>query len=100
MVPRSLDVETSSSLWLDAVRTTLSIDDDVAAVLDRLRKARKVSLKQLINEALRRGLQEMNKKTPRREMFTTRAVALGRLRIGSLDNIAEAVAIAEDESFK
>ena len=82
------------------MRTTLSIDSDVAAVLDRLRRTRKVSLKHLINEALRRGLQEMNRKTPRREMFTTRAVALGRLRIGSLDNIAEAIAIAEDERFK
>jgi len=82
------------------MRTTLSIDDDVAAVLDRLRKTKKISLKHLINEALRRGLQEMTRKTPRREMFTTRTAALGRLRIGSLDSIAEAVAMAEDERFK
>jgi hypothetical protein len=31
------------------MRTTLTIDDDIAAVLERLRKSRDASLKQLIN---------------------------------------------------
>jgi len=69
--------------------------------LDRLRKTRSARLKDLVNEALRRGLQEMMSTRPkRREPFRTQAVALGRLRIGSLDNVAEALAIAEGESFK
>lgn len=82
------------------MRTTLTIDDDVAAVLERLRKSRDESLKQLINEALRRGLKDMSSRAKPREEFRTRSVALGRLRISSIDNVAEALAAAEGESFK
>ena len=82
------------------MRTTLTIDDDVAAVLERMRKSRDASLKQLINEALRRGLKEMSGRTKPREEVRTRSVALGRLRISGIDNIGEALAAAEGESFK
>ena len=82
------------------MRTTLTIDDDVAASLERLRKARDASLKDLINEALRRGIKEMSARPKRREPFRTRAVDLGRVKIGSLDNVQEALAVAEGESFK
>jgi hypothetical protein len=82
------------------VRTTLTIEDDVAASLERLRKARDGSLKDLINEALRRGIKEMSARAKPREPFRTRAVDLGRAQIGSLDDIGEALAVAEGESFK
>jgi hypothetical protein len=82
------------------MRTTLTIDDDVAASLERLRKARDGSLKELINEALRRGIKDMSARTKPREPFRTRAVALGRVQTGPLDNISEALAVAEGESFK
>jgi hypothetical protein len=45
------------------MRTTLSLDDDVAAVLDGLRETRGESLKVLVNEALRRDLKEMRSVT-------------------------------------
>ena len=82
------------------MRTTLTLDDDVVAALERLRKTRGASLKDLVNEALRRGLKEMNARPKPREPFRTQAVTLGHLRIGSIDNVAEALAIAESESFK
>jgi hypothetical protein len=82
------------------MRTTLTLDDDVVAALERLRKARGASLKDLVNEALRRGLREMSVRPKRREPFRTQSVALGNLRIGSIDNVSEALAIAESESFK
>jgi len=41
------------------MRTTLTIDDDVAVQLNRLRCERDSSLKDLVNEALRRGLRDM-----------------------------------------
>jgi hypothetical protein len=82
------------------MRTTLTIDDDVAARLERLRRNRRTSLKDLINEALRRGLNDMGRRRSPREPIATRAVALGRVRIASIDNIAEALAIVEGESFK
>jgi hypothetical protein len=82
------------------MRTTLTIDDDVAANLERLRKTRNAKLKDLINEALRRGLREMSVRPKRRAPFRTRVVDLGPVQIGPLDNIGEALAIAEGDSFK
>ena len=82
------------------MRTTLTLDDDVVATLERLRKTRKASLKQLVNEALREGLKQMRARPKRREPYRTQAVALGCCRIGSIDNVAEALSIAEGESFK
>lgn len=82
------------------MRTTLTLDDDVAAVLERLRQSRRASLKDLVNEALRRGLRDMGNRTKPRESVRTRSVALGRLRIAGIDNIGDALAIAEGETFK
>ena len=81
------------------MRTTLTLDDDVAAALERLRKSRDASLKDLVNEALRRGLRDMANPT-KRERLQTRSVALGRLRIAGLGNIGEALALAEGEAYK
>jgi len=82
------------------MRTTLTFDDDVAATIQRLRRARRTSLRHLVNEALRRGLREMTERPRRGDAFRTQAVALGRLRVGSIDNVTEALAIAEGESFR
>ncbi len=81
------------------MRTTLTIEDDVAAVLERLRKTRHVGLKAVVNEALRRGLQEMTRQAKRREPFRTRSLDLGRVLVGSIDNVAETLAVAEGEAF-
>jgi hypothetical protein len=81
------------------VRTTLTIDDDVAALLEQLRNKRGIGLKDLINEALRRGLRELNVRPKPRTPFRTRSVDLGRARIASIDNIGEVLAIAEGEDF-
>jgi Ribbon-helix-helix protein, copG family len=80
------------------MRTTLTIDNDVAASLERLRKARDGSLKDLINEALRRGIKEMSARAKPREPFRTRAVDLGRVKLSSLDNVNEALAVAERDN--
>jgi hypothetical protein len=82
------------------MRTTLTLDDDVAVLLRRLRKSRRGSLKQLVNEALRRGLKEMNRRAKPREELRTQSVALGRLRVSGIDNISEALAVAERQSYK
>jgi hypothetical protein len=81
------------------MRTTLSLDDDVAAALERLRKNRDASFKELVNEALRQGLRQLDRKQ-RRTRLRTRAVDLGRCRIGSLDDVAEALALGEGEAFR
>jgi Arc/MetJ family transcription regulator len=82
------------------MRTTLSLDDDVAATLERMRRSRRITLKRLVNEALRRGLDDMGRRRGPRKAIRTRAVTLGRVRIPGIDNIGEALAIAEGESFK
>jgi predicted transcriptional regulator len=82
------------------MRTTLTLDDDVAAKLERLRKTREQSLKEIVNEALRHGLKQMSARPKRRQPFRTHSVDLGHCRIGSIDNVAEALAVAEGDSFK
>ena len=82
------------------MRTTLTIDDDVAALLERLRKTRKVSFKALVNEALRQGLKEMTTPSRPARPYKTRSVSLGRCLIGSPDDISEALAVAEGEDFR
>jgi hypothetical protein len=54
------------------MRTTLTLDPDVAARIERLRKSRDIALKDVVNEALRRGLDEMAAaRTKRRTAFRT-----------------------------
>jgi Arc/MetJ-type ribon-helix-helix transcriptional regulator len=82
------------------MRTTITLDDDVAAELERLRQARGLRFKNVINDVLRRGLREMSVRPKRHEAFRTKAVALGRVRLASIDNIGEVLAVAEGEAFK
>lgn len=85
---------------LRCMRTTLSLDDDVAAELERLRRDRQATHKELVNEALRLGLRQITSPARRRGRFQTAAVDLGASRVGSLDDVAEALAVAEGEPFR
>jgi hypothetical protein len=82
------------------MRTTLTLDKDVAAVIERLRKTRDVSMKTLVNEALREGLKHLGSPRRKQARFRTGSVNLGRCLLGSVDNVAEALAVAESESFR
>lgn len=81
------------------MRTTLTIDDDVAVQLERLRSKNEISLKDLVNDALRRGLRDMNAPQKKRKPFRTKTSNLGRPLI-NIDNVAEALAYLEGENFK
>ena len=81
------------------MRTTLTIDDDVAVQLERLQRERDTSLKQLVNDALRQGLNQLEAKPKPRKPFRTRTFDGGKLLI-PIDNVAEALALAEGEDFK
>ncbi len=86
---------------LCCMRTTLSLDKDVAAALEKLRKSRKVSLNVVVNDALRRGLKQMTSPvSPTRKKFRTRAVSLGRCLVGNVDNVSEVLDMAEGDTFK
>jgi hypothetical protein len=81
------------------MRTTLTIDDDVAVQLDRLRREREQSLKDIVNDALRRGLRDMQARAKRRKPFRTKTFDMGPFLV-NIDNVAEALAHAEGEDFK
>ncbi len=83
------------------MRTTLTLDDDVAVKLDRLRESRRTSLKALVNDALRLGLRNLEEPAKKpKEPFRIKAVSLGRCRLPNLDNIGEVLAIGEGEDYK
>jgi hypothetical protein len=78
----------------------LTLEDDVAALLLRVQKARKLGLKQAINTGLRAGLKQMLTSPGSPKPFKTKGVDLGRCLLGSLDDIADALAAAEGENFR
>jgi len=82
------------------MRTTLTLDDDVAAQIRRLRESRKIGLKDLINEALRSGLKAMQESKRPKRRFQTKPVSLGRCFFDNLDNTAEVLAVVEGEDYK
>jgi len=83
-----------------SMRTTLSLDDDVAALLNRARRARNASLKKVVNEALRQGLRQMTAPPQEFRPYRTPDVSLGRCRIGSIDDVSEALARGEAGSLR
>lgn len=82
------------------MRTTLTLDDDVAVQIERLRKSRDQGLKDIINEALRRGLKEMSTKPKSRPPFQTRVYDGGTPLIDNLDNVEEILSIVEGDFRK
>lgn len=75
------------------MRTTLTLDPDVAVQIERLRKSRDMALKDIVNEALRRGLSEMTAKPKKKEPFRT-SVHDGQLMIV---DVKEALAMLDEE---
>ncbi|MCE9630612.1 MAG: ribbon-helix-helix protein, CopG family [Planctomycetia bacterium] len=81
------------------MRTTLSLDDDVAARIEQLRQTLDKPLKEVVNEALRRGLAGMHE--PRvRAPYRTQPADLGRCRLPNVDDVAAALAAAEGEGHR
>jgi ribbon-helix-helix CopG family protein len=81
------------------MRTTLTLDNDVAARLERMRERRRVPLKQIVNDALREGLDRLEDPQPPKR-FRTRVRSLGRPLVGSLDNVEEVLDVVEPHQFK
>jgi hypothetical protein len=82
------------------MRTTITLEDDVAASLRRLGKTRRLKFKALVNLVLREGIRSMMGPVRKRKIFQTRSIDLGPCRTANVDNIAEVLAVAEGESFR
>lgn len=78
------------------MRTTLTLDDDVAVRLKAAAKDRPFRV--VVNEALRAGLAALDTRTPPRPRHRTRGFNLGASLVGSLDNIEEVLSRAEGDA--
>lgn len=76
------------------MRTTVNLDDDVAAAVERLRRERSIGLSQAINELVRAGLTARTPRTP----FRQRSQPIG-LRI-DVTNVAEALDLLEGPDYR
>jgi hypothetical protein len=82
------------------MRTTLTLDDDVAAKLKAESRRAGRPFREVVNETLRRGLASQSV-TSRRHQFKVEARDLGDLTPGlSLDNVAELIEQVEGSAFR
>lgn len=89
------------------MRTTLTLDDDLAARLKELAFEQDKAFKQVVNETLRAGLRAAQE-PPRAKRYRVRAVAMGEARRGVdvdkalrlADTLEDATIAAEIESRK
>ncbi len=80
------------------MRTTLTLDPDVAAMLKKEMRQQKATLKETINKALRAGLQPSpNAGTPP-QPYRMGTLSLGKLLI-DITSSSEALAMLDDLDF-
>ncbi|MHB1595492.1 MAG: hypothetical protein ACYCO9_04150 [Streptosporangiaceae bacterium] len=83
------------------MRTTITLDDDLAIRLERYRGKRGESFKDALNEAVRVGLGHLEERADvTHEIRHTEPLRLGRRLAGSIDNVSAALAVAEGEDFR
>ncbi len=82
------------------MRTTLTLDDDVAALLEQARRQRRVSLKQLVNDALRLGLPQLEAKREPAKRRYTHPTNAGRPLVDNFDDIDELLRLGEGEAYR
>jgi Arc/MetJ family transcription regulator len=95
-----VEIKASIVIGFDAMRTTLTLDDDVAAELERLRRIERKRFKTVVNEALRRGLRQDGLGAAQGAKLRTRSVSLGEFKLGSVDNVAEVLSGLEGKGPK
>jgi hypothetical protein len=78
------------------MRTTLTLDDDVAAAIERRRRELNHTLKQEVNDLIRAGLarEEDRDAEAQRPLFRVQPLDVGELLI-DIDDVSEALDIAE-----
>jgi hypothetical protein len=82
------------------VRTTLTLEKDVAVRLEREQRRRQASFKDVVNDVLRAGLDSLERGQPAGRTFRTTGFPLGPSLVGSLDNIEEVLSRAEGDDHR
>jgi hypothetical protein len=81
------------------VRTTLTLDDDVAARLRRLRSPER-TFKELVNDTLRAGLDAIEQPAPRPRRGYTRPADLGEPLVANVDDVWGVIAAVEGDDHR
>jgi hypothetical protein len=82
------------------MRTTLTLDDDVALRLVEEQQRRGASFRDTVNAVLRAGLDGQGRARRPRSRFRTTGFDLGPTLVGSLDNVEDVLARAEGEDHR
>jgi hypothetical protein len=76
------------------MRTTLTLDDDVAAAIEHRRRALRHSLKREVNDLLRAGLMHEEQEPPKTPRFRVEPLPVGELLI-PIDDVSAALDVGE-----
>ncbi len=85
------------------MRTTITLDDDVASSIERLQEQENKSFKEIVNELLREGIgskinkSKKGKKSPDR--YETPVLKSGPPLYRDIDNTAEILSVVEGENY-
>ena len=82
------------------MRTTLTLDDDVAAAIERRRRELQHSLKQEVNDLIRAGLTHVEQEQGETPRFRVEPLNIGECLIDNFDDISAVLAIAEGEDYR
>ena len=84
-----------------SIRTTLTLDADVAKQLGHLQEERKMHFRDVVNTALRKGLDQMTAPEPApQKKCHTPVFHAKRTLIGDLTCASDMLAVAESEDYK
>jgi hypothetical protein len=82
------------------MRTTLTLEDDVAVLLAQVQEERKETFKDVVNTALRTGLVAMTKPEPPRPVIRTKSFNTGKCLLPNLDCIGEVLEFLDGPGHK
>jgi predicted transcriptional regulator len=81
------------------MRTTVILEDDVVAALALLKKQEGMSAKEVINAALREFVARRARKLSP-VAYKSKSVDLGKCLVGSVEDVGEALAMAERDNYR
>lgn len=75
----------------------MTLDSDVAARLERLRRAEARPFKEIVNDVLRAGLDMLARRQGSGGAYRTPSVSLGGCLVGDIDNVQEVLSVVEGD---
>jgi hypothetical protein len=82
------------------MRTTLTLDDDVAAAIEHRRRELNHTLKEEVNDLIRAGLAHMDEKRLPTPPFCIKPLSIGKPLVDNFDDVSAVLAMAEGESYR